>query len=168
MSSILSRIPQLLKLAKEQKKSNRKFFQKLAKQKPKNLDSTVHQLHDETFEKIDCLDCANCCKTTSPIFTDRDIARISKHFKMRPANFVEKYLHLDEDEDYVLNIAPCPFLGDDNYCSIYEVAPRACREYPHTDRKQFHKILNLTLKNTEICPAVFEIVQQLKNVPNLK
>ena len=167
MSSILSRIPQLPKLAKEQKKSNKKFFQKLTKQKPKNLDTTVHQLHDQTFEKIDCLNCANCCKTTSPIFTDRDVTRISKHFKMRPANFVDKYLHIDEDGDYVLNIAPCPFLGEDNHCSIYEVAPRACREYPHTDRKQFHKILNLTLKNTEICPAVFEIVQQLKNVPNL-
>jgi Fe-S-cluster containining protein len=159
---------QLPHLAKEQKKSTKKFFQKLAKQKPKNLDSTVHQLHDETFEKIDCLQCANCCKTTSPIFTDRDINRISAHFKMRPANFVEKYLHLDEDEDYVLNEAPCTFLGADNYCSIYEVAPRACREYPHTDRKQFHRILNLTVKNMAICPAVFEIVQKLKVVMNDK
>lgn len=161
-------LKQLPHLAKEQKKSTKKFFQKLAKQKPKGLDSTVHQLHDETFEKIDCLECANCCKTTSPIFTDRDINRISAHFKMRPAHFVDKYLHLDEDEDYVLNEAPCPFLGHDNYCSIYDVAPRACREYPHTDRKQFHKILNLTVKNMAICPAVFEIVQKLKVVMNDK
>lgn len=164
----LKQLPQLPHLAKEQKKSTKKFFQKLAKQKPKDLDSTVHQLHDKTFEKMDCLECANCCKTTSPIFTDRDINRISTHFKMRPANFVDKYLHLDEDEDYVLNEAPCPFLGHDNYCSIYDVAPRACREYPHTDRKQFHKILNLTIKNMAICPAVFEIVQKLKVVMNDK
>ena len=100
---------QLPHLAKEQKKSTKKFFQKLVKQKTKDLDSTVHQLHKETFEEIDCLKCANCCKTTSPIFTDRDINRISAHFKVRPANFVEKYLHLDEDEDYVLNEAPCTF-----------------------------------------------------------
>ncbi|MEL7427036.1 MAG: YkgJ family cysteine cluster protein, partial [Bacteroidota bacterium] len=63
---------------------------------------------------------------------------------------------------YVLNTAPCPFLGDDNYCSIYSVRPRACREYPHTDRKNFHQILNLTLKNTAVCPATFRIVQRLK------
>ena len=144
----------------------KKKFQKLVKQKTKDLDSTVHQLHKETFEEIDCLKCANCCKTTSPIFTDRDINRISAHFKVRPANFVEKYLHLDEDEDYVLNEAPCTFLGTDNYCSIYEVAPRACREYPHTNRKQIYKILNLTIKNMAICPAVFEIVQKLKEIKN--
>ena len=159
MKSLLSQLPHL---AKEQKKSTKKFFQKLAKRPPKNLDKIVHQLHDETFEKIDCLTCANCCKTTSPIFTNRDVERIAAHFKMRPAIFVEQYLHIDEDGDYVLNIAPCPFLENDNYCSIYDVAPRACREYPHTNRKQFYKILNLTQKNMAICPAVYEIVLKMK------
>lgn len=165
MESILKQLPHE---AKKAKKSTKKFFARLAKQKPKNLDTTVHQLHDEAFEKIDCLTCANCCKTTSPIFTDKDIERIAAHFKMRPAEFVEKYLHLDNDEDYVLNSAPCTFLGEDNYCKIYEVRPKACREYPHTDRKQFHKILNLTMKNMSICPATFEIVQRLQKELKLK
>ena len=155
-------LQQLPQQAKEQKKANKKYFTKLGKRPPKNLDSIVHQLHDEVFEKIDCLTCANCCKTTSPIFTDRDIERIAAHLKMRPAEFVHQYLHLDQDEDYVLHSSPCTFLDEDNYCKIYEVRPRACREYPHTNRKQFYKILNLTVRNMGICPAVFEIVQKLR------
>ena len=148
--------------AKDERKANKKFLNRLARQKPKQLDQTVAQLHDEVFEEIDCLVCANCCKTTSPIFIDKDIDRIARHLGQRPADFVDQYLHLDEDGDYVLNEAPCAFLGEDNYCSIYEVRPRACREYPHTDRKNFHQILGLTLKNTAVCPAVFEVVKRLR------
>lgn len=150
--------------AKENRFRTKKYFAKLAKKKPNQLDATVSNLHDEVFENIDCLDCANCCKTTSPIFTDKDIDRIARHLKMRPAHLVDKYLHLDKDGDYVLNASPCTFLDSENYCGIYEVRPRACREYPHTNRKKFHQILNLTAKNMSICPAVAEIVERLEKV----
>ena len=161
MNTLLQQLPYK---AKEQKKSTKKYFSKLAKQKPKHLDGIMQELHEEAFEKIDCLTCANCCKTTSPIFTNKDIERIASHLKLRPADLVEKYLHLDEDGDYVLNSSPCTFLEDDNYCKIYDVRPKACREYPHTNRKQFHKILNLTLKNMSICPATFDIIMKLQKV----
>ena len=150
--------------ARDEKKRWKKYFRKLAQRPPKNLDGTMADLHEEVFAEIDCLTCANCCKTTSPIFRDIDIERIARHLGMRPAELVAQYLHLDNEGYYVLNIAPCPFLGSDNYCDIYEVRPKACREYPHTDRKNFHQILNLTLKNTEICPATFEIVRRLEQV----
>ena len=98
------------------------------------------------------------------MLTNFDIERIAKHLRIRPAQLIDKYLHLDKDKDYVLNSSPCTFLGADNYCSIYEVRPRACREYPHTDRKNMSGIMKLTLENTKVCPAVFEIVEQLKNL----
>lgn len=148
--------------AAQSKKANKKYFAKLKRQKPKQLDLAVEQLHDEVFEELDCLACANCCKTTSPIFRNIDIERIASHLKIRPAQLIAAHLHIDEDGDYVLNEAPCVFLGEDNYCSIYEVRPKACREYPHTNRKDFYQILDLTLKNTTICPAAFEIVQRLR------
>ncbi len=142
--------------------ANKKFFSRLRKGKIKNLDDKVQSIHNEVFNEVDCLTCANCCKTTSPIFYQKDIERLAKHFRITPSAFIEKYLHIDEDKDYVLNSAPCPFLGADNYCSVYESRPTACREYPHTDRKRFHQVLDLTLKNTAVCPAVFEIVERLK------
>jgi Fe-S-cluster containining protein len=143
-------------------KANKAFLEKLRRQKPKNLDDVVHQMHHEAFNQIDCLECANCCKTTSPIVIDRDIDRIAKHLKMKPSQMIEQYLQLDNDDDYVFRETPCPFLMPDNYCMIYEVRPRACREYPHTDRARFHQILKLTWRNTLVCPAVLEIVKGLR------
>jgi len=159
MEDILKQLPQR---AKDTEKENRKFFQKLKKKPPKNLDNLMVELHEAEFKRTDCLQCANCCKTTGPLFTDKDIERISKHFRMKPQAFIDTYLHIDEDNDYVLQSVPCTFLGADNYCSIYEVRPKACREYPHTDRKKFHQISNLTIKNVAICPAAFNIVEEMK------
>lgn len=152
----------LARLSKLNFRHNSLFFRKLKKKPPKKLDHLMTQLHDEEFSKINCLDCANCCKTTSPIFTNRDISRISKYLKMKQSKFVSKYLHLDSDNDFVLNSSPCIFLANDNICNIYDVRPKACREYPHTNRKDFHKIANLTMKNIEICPAAYKIVEKLK------
>jgi Fe-S-cluster containining protein len=148
--------------AKKAAPASQKLIERLKRKKPKNLDDVVHELHEETFESIDCLKCANCCKTTSPIFYERDIDRAAKRLRIKPSDFIENYLHIDEDNDYVLNVAPCPFLDHENYCLIYEDRPTACREYPHTNRKRFFQILDLTLKNTYICPAAFEIVEKLK------
>ena len=144
------------------RKENTQFFKRLKKAKPKDLDKLIHPIHEEIFACTDCLECANCCKTTSPLFTDKDISRISQHFKIKPSNFTEKYLRIDEDRDYVLKSVPCIFLGEDNYCSIYDVLPKACREFPHTDRIKQHQLLELTEKNTEVCPAVFNIIEKLK------
>ena len=139
-------LAQFRKQAETLKKENRQFFNKLKLKKPKQLDELFHTAHEEVFAETDCLKCANCCKTTSPIFYQKDIERLAKHFKIKPSSFIEKHLHLDEEKDYVLNHAPCPFLGHDNFCSVYKDRPTACREYPHTDRKRFHQILDLTLK----------------------
>ncbi|EMQ94850.1 hypothetical protein D778_00210 [Xanthomarina gelatinilytica] len=152
----------LPKLAKDKHKENKTFFTKLKKKPPKQLDYLMQELHDEAFKRTDCLDCANCCKTTGPLFTDKDIVRIAKHFKMKQQHFIDTYLRVDEDNDYVLQSVPCPFLGADNYCSIYDVRPKACSGFPHTDRKKFHQISNLTLKNVAICPAAFNIVEAMK------
>lgn len=159
MDEILEKLPQK---AKKLRVENKKFFQKLRKKPPKDLDNTMNDLHEEEFSKTDCLQCANCCKTTGPLFTDADVVRIAKYFRLKTQHFINKYLRIDEDGDTVLQSVPCPFLGTDNYCSIYEVRPKACREYPHTNRKKFHQISEITLKNLTICPAAFNIVEELK------
>jgi len=155
-------IKKTLDQAQQKKEENQKFIKKLKSRKPKNLDRITHKLHEEAFNQINCLNCANCCKTMGPRIVQKDIDRISKSLNLKPEFLIKKYLRIDEDGDYVFQSMPCPFLAEDNYCMIYEVRPKACAKYPHTDRKKFHQILNLTLKNTSICPAVFEIVEKLK------
>ena len=153
---------EIQKLAKDTHIENKKYFDTLKKKTPKNLDYIMQDLHDAEFKKTDCLGCGNCCKTTGPLFTLADIERISKHLKQKPQQFIEQNLRVDEDNDYVLKSVPCTFLDAENYCMIYEVRPKACREFPHTDRKKFQQITDLTLQNVAICPAAFNIVEAMK------
>lgn len=127
------------------------------------IDQLFKELHNQAFEKIDCLQCANCCKTTGPLLLPIDIQRLAKAKKMSSGVFLKTYLKLDEDEDWVFKSMPCPMLGENNYCSVYEDRPTACREYPHTDDGNMKQKLEITKKNCAICPAVADIVTRLGN-----
>lgn len=163
MKPIQYKKPEELALLTQTSKSEMKGLIKyLKKKKPKNLDDVVHQMHDDLFETFSCIDCANCCKTIGPRLTDKDIDRLAKHLRMKPSTFIEQYIEVDEDDDFVFREHPCPFLMPDNYCMVYENRPKACRDYPHTDRKRFIQILELSHKNCETCPVVFEVFEQLK------
>ncbi|MDH7444935.1 YkgJ family cysteine cluster protein [Aquimarina sp. 2201CG14-23] len=161
-------IDQLPKLAKDKQNENKKYFVKLKKKPPKNLDTFMQDLHKKEFQNTDCLECANCCKTTGPLFTDIDVDRISKHLKMKSIQFEDQYLKKDEDGDFVLKETPCAFLAADNYCLIYDVRPKACKEFPHTDRKKFHQISSLTMQNVTVCPAAYNIVEKMKELMPLE
>jgi Fe-S-cluster containining protein len=156
------RLEKLAGKARQSRQATHRFFKQLKKKPPRGLDDLMQELHDREFSRTDCLECANCCKTTGPLFTRADIERISRHFRLKPGQFISKYLLLDEDQDYVLRNLPCTFLAPDNRCSIYAIRPKACREFPHTDRKKFHQIGSLTLKNVAICPAAYAIVEAMK------
>jgi Fe-S-cluster containining protein len=154
--------PELLqRLAAARKESDLKLIAKLKKKNPREVDRVMHAAHAEVFACTDCLQCANCCRTTGPLFTHRDIDRIAKHLRMKAVDFIATYLRVDEEGDHVLQQVPCAFLGDDNMCSIYEVRPKACREYPHTDREKQHQLLNLTLRNVAVCPAVGQMLDRV-------
>lgn len=118
-------------------------------------------LHEEAFSKIDCLSCAACCKNFSPRFKAPDIKRISKHLKLKEGVFIEKYLRLDEEGDYVVKSSPCAFLGADNFCSIYEVRPSDCHRFPYTDEDVLFKRPAITLKNATFCPIVTFVLDKL-------
>jgi len=150
--------------AAEKLKENSQFLKHLSAKPSGKVDEAFRTLHEAVFNEVNCLDCGNCCKSLGPRLTDADIRRISNVLKIRPSELANKYLRLDEDNDYVFSCMPCPFLEDDNFCKIYENRPRACREYPHTDRRRMHQVFNITLRNTSTCPAVFEILERLKQI----
>ncbi len=138
-----------------------KTVKKIKKRTPKNFDYIMLDIHHQVFEQNDCLSCANCCKTTSPIVTEKDLERIAKFLRLKPSQFIDQYLQKDTDGLWMMQQTPCTFLDNDNYCLIYDARPKACREYPHLDRKKNQQLLNLHLKNTEICPAVFDALELL-------
>src|SRR5712675_1980391 len=141
-----------------QQKVYKQYLQRADKNK---ILKQLPGLHVEAFSKIDCLQCANCCKNYSPRFKTPDIRRISKHLKMRESDFIETYLKVDEDGDFVAISTPCPFLGENNFCSIYEERPSDCHRFPYTDEDVFIKRQQLTLKNSSFCPIVYFVLEKL-------
>ncbi len=152
-----------LELAKQKLGENKDFFRKLSKRERKTLDVHAAAAHEEAFRTYDCLTCANCCKTTGPLFTRADIERISKVFRMKSGDFIDEYLQMDEEGDFVLQSTPCTFLNENNECLIYDARPKACREFPHTDRKNLYQIRNLTLQNSLICPITYKVLEDIKS-----
>lgn len=148
--------------ASGEKGLHRALFKKLRGMKPASLDKLITSRHDRLMEQADCLACANCCRSISPALNDRDVDRMAKALKIKPSEVVTRYLRIDSDGDYVFRTQPCPLLGADNYCAIYEARPRACREYPHTDRSRQHQLLDITFRNIAICPIVYDLVTELR------
>jgi Fe-S-cluster containining protein len=146
------------KKAAENQKKYKNFLKRADKNK---VLRQLPDLHEEAFEKIDCLKCANCCRNYSPRFKTPDIKRIAKHLKMKEGDFIEMYLRIDEDGDYVTKTSPCPFLGQDNYCSIYDHRPSDCHRFPYTDEDVLLKRPAITLKNSTFCPIVYYVLEKL-------
>ncbi len=147
-----------------QKKSDehQKLYKQFLQRASKNaVLKQLPELHEEAMEKINCLQCANCCKSYSPRFKTPDIKRISKHLGMKESVFIETYLYVDDDGDYVMKSKPCSFLGADNYCSIYEVRPSDCHRFPYTDEDVIFKRPQLTLKNSSFCPITYYVLEKL-------
>lgn len=148
-----------------QKKSadHRKSYQRLLQKGNRNdILRLLPDLHDEAFEKVSCLSCAGCCRNYSPRFKTPDIKRISKYLRMKEGAFIDEYLMLDSEGDYVLRSTPCPFLGENNACNIYEERPSDCRRFPYTDEDVLFKRPAITLKNSEFCPAVYFVLEKLQ------
>lgn len=152
----------LLQNEKNAKEKQKAFALVLKKANKADVIRQLPKIHEAVFEKIDCLQCANCCKNYSPRFKMPDIKRIAKHLRMKEPDFIQQYLQIDAEGDHVLQQQPCSFLESDNKCSIYDVRPRDCYRFPYTDEDILVKQPALTLKNTAICPAAFEVVSKLE------
>lgn len=146
------------KKSAERQKLFKQFLQKADKNR---VLKQLPDLHEQASEAVDCLQCANCCKNYSPRFKTPDVKRIAKVMRMRESVFIDTYLKVDDEGDFVTKSSPCPFLGDDNYCQIYEDRPSDCRRFPYTDEDVILKRPVLTLKNSTFCPITFYVLEKL-------
>ncbi len=124
------------------------------------VDRLVNNMHEELFAQVDCILCSNCCKKIVPVLNEKDIARISKFLGFSISQFKKTYLRKHAGKWSMKN-TPCPFLTPEG-CSIYDVRPETCKEYPYTGKKEIVSRLFNLIDNCKICPVVFEIIQRLK------
>ncbi len=141
----------------------RRFLGKVEKKPPRGLDQLVVKLDKEVWPEVDCLGCANCCKTMSPTYTAKDIKRISEHLGMTPQAFKDKWLYFDEkDGDWMNKKQPCQFLDlKTNMCSIYAVRPADCAGFPHLAKRKVVDYIHVHQQNIEYCPATYKFVEKL-------
>ncbi|MBK8610753.1 MAG: YkgJ family cysteine cluster protein [Chitinophagaceae bacterium] len=145
------------------KKRLRSFLTRLEKNLPKGLDKLAASLEKEVWQEVDCLSCANCCKTMSPTFTQKDIKRISKHFDQTPDAFTKQWLRKDRIGDMLNKTEPCQFLNlTDNKCSIYAIRPTDCSGFPHLHKKTMPEYMHVHKQNIEYCPATYKLVEKMQ------
>lgn len=161
-------IKNLKKKFNQHRRSFRYFITRTENNPPRNLDKIMKEVDKEVWQNVDCLSCANCCKVMSPTYTNEDIRRISGHLGMTTSQFKEKWLYLDKkDNDWMNKSTPCQFLDlKTNMCSIYEVRPRDCAQFPHFTRKPQKDYLYIHKQNIEYCPATMLMVEKLKERVN--
>lgn len=147
------------------RRSFRLFLSRLQKQSPRGLDKIAETVNKEVWREVDCLTCANCCKTMSPTYNRKDIQRISAHLSMKPSELKEKWLVQDIDGDWLNKSEPCQFLDlKTNMCSIYEVRPDDCAGFPHITKKKMVDYMHVHKQNVEYCPATYKMVEKMKHL----
>jgi uncharacterized protein len=144
-------------------KAFKSYLGKIEKNPPRGLDKIAEKIDAEVWQEVDCLSCANCCKTMSPTFTNKDLKRIAAHVEMSVAEFKEKWLFYDKkDGDWMNRKQPCQFLNlDSNMCSIYEVRPDDCAGFPHLKKKKMTTYIHVHQQNVSYCPATYKMVEKM-------
>lgn len=149
--------------ARHKKTGQRRFLTRLEKQPPRGLDKITVALEKDVWQEVDCLACANCCKTMTPTFNKEDLKRISAHFGQTVDQFKAQWLKQERggDRDWINRRQPCQFLNlSDNKCSIYEIRPADCAGFPHLGRKM-KDYVHVHKQNVEYCPATAKMVDKM-------
>lgn len=155
-------LKQFKKRAARKKVKLTAFLNKLDDIVPEDMHKVVAETDRTVWADVNCMECANCCKTMTPTFRKSDVVRISAHLGMKPKEFIDRWLIKEEDTgDWVNKTQPCQFLVK-NKCSIYEVRPRDCAEFPHHNKKPFDLYNDTFVNNLVHCPATLTLVERLE------
>jgi uncharacterized protein len=152
------------KLVQLNKIGMRSFLTKTENNPPKKLDNMIDEIDREVWAETACLSCANCCKTMSPTYNNKDLKRISSHMQMTVQEFKDKWLYWDKKEgDWMNKLRPCQFLDlTTNMCTIYEIRPADCAGFPHLTKKKMTDYMHIHRQNIQYCPATYKMVEKLK------
>jgi Fe-S-cluster containining protein len=164
--NIIREIPLIQRYARHNEAEDYRFrvFLKLRlKLTTEETDEIARQTTDEVWKQIDCTQCAHCCRTLQVVVDGNDVDRLAARFGMTSRQFSRRYVAVDDDRTRYFAASPCPFLGEDNRCTVYEDRPKACRDFPYMHEKHFVGRSLMMISNTSVCPIVFNVWQRLKS-----
>jgi len=145
-----------------------RFITRLKRNAPRGLQSFATQASNSAWDGIDCLSCANCCKTMTPTYKNSDIKRIASYLKISTEEMKKKWLKRDRGTVKWLNkTTPCQFLDlKTNMCNVYEVRPTDCAGFPHLTKKRIIEYIDMHKENLDQCPATFKMVEKMNEMVN--
>jgi Fe-S-cluster containining protein len=101
--------------------------------------------------KYSCLKCPGyCCSYAEIEITERDIARLARHFDIDFDRAVERFTKFDRKKgifvlrhrkDHIFESTCALFDQDQRRCTVYEARPGVCRQYPDSTRCGYYDFL---------------------------
>ena len=153
--------------ANAKKKSLTLMLRKLMRKKPRGLVTTVKHITEDTWKAVNCTTCGHCCAEMTPTWKKSEIKRVAKHAGMSAKAYYDKYLYTEKKTGDIMNAStPCQhFNTKTRMCTIYEIRPLDCAEFPHFHRKDFIDQVNeVFIPNMNRCPATLVMVEKLEAV----
>ena len=148
---------------RQKRKSLVASIKKWLKKKPRGIQPIVNEAAKETWKEISCKQCGNCCRDMTPTWKKSDIKRVAAHVGITPKQFYDKWLYTDDSGDVMNTGTPCQFLNKKtNLCTIYEIRPHDCKEFPHFHRKDFVQEIDFYGDNIPRCPATLLLVEKIE------
>ena len=143
-----------------------RFLNRLKRNPPKDLQSIAIKASSNAWQGVECLSCANCCKTMTPTYTNKDIKKIAAYLKMPAIEMKKKWLKKERGTGNWLNkTTPCQFLDmETNMCNVYEVRPADCSGFPHLTKKKIVDYIHIHKQNLDECPATFKLVEKMNEL----
>ena len=124
-----------IKLQGEKKREENLRFRKHMKAHD-HSDRILRRIAVDVEEQIDCTQCANCCRVASAKVAERDVERLAKYLRIKPARVMADYVVESEEEGLVLRRdkkTGCVFLSG-NECTVYDARPESRQRFPHVVR----------------------------------
>jgi len=129
-------------------------------------DRTLRHLAEEIEQRIDCTQCASCCRSATVTIGERDVDRLARYLRMTPAKLVADYTTVSEEEGRILRRSEtgCTFL-EGNLCAVYDARPDTCRRFPHLVRGSGSLASRMWqfIDRACYCPIVYNSLEAFKD-----
>ena len=160
-----------IKLLGEKKRPENERFRKHMKSFD-HSDRILRRIGEGIEDQIDCLQCANCCRVATAKVTERDVERLAKYLRVKPARVMADYVVKSEEEGLVLQRdkkTGCVFLNG-NECTVYDARPESCQKFPHVVRGNGSILSRMweLIDRACYCPIVYNSLEAFKDEMNFK